>query len=80
VLEGTHSRLSPQMAASLQRRVELSELQKALIEMAIGKSLGPDGITVELYECMWPIFREEYLRMLQDSITRGSLPPCITEG
>jgi hypothetical protein len=60
--------------------VTLGELQKALVDMAPGKSLGPDGIIVELYKCIWSIIGEEYLLMLQLAIERGALPTRVIEG
>jgi hypothetical protein len=68
------------MADALRRPINLSELHQALTDMASGKSPGPDGITVELYKCMWPVFGEEYLKMIQEALARNALLPGVTEG
>ena len=73
MLNGIHSRITPEMAETLYYPVTLSDLQNALDEMASGKSPGLDGIAMKLYKCMWLTFGEEYLQMLQDSIARETL-------
>jgi hypothetical protein len=80
VFDRVYSRLTQSMVESLQRPIAMGELQKALANMAFGKSPGPDGITVEFYRSLWPVFGEEYLAMLQTAISRGSLPHGVTEG
>jgi hypothetical protein len=67
------------MAKALQRSLNL-ELQKAFTKMAKGKSSDLDGIMVELYRCMWPVFGDEYLNMLLTSIERKALPNEVTKG
>jgi hypothetical protein len=71
--------ISPAMVDSLQRPLSLGELHRVLKDMAKGKSSGPDGLTTEIFQCMWPTFGEEYFNMLLTSITQGSLPPGVTE-
>jgi hypothetical protein len=80
MFDGFHSRITPAMADSLSHPPSLSELHKALMEMAKGKSPSPDGLTVDLYISLWPIFSQEYMDMILCSIERGSLPPGTTEG
>jgi hypothetical protein len=68
------------MAASLARPLLLSELSKALMDMASGKSPGLDGITTEFYKCLWPTIKAKYHQMIMDSISREALPSGATEG
>ena len=49
------------MAESLNRPVTLEELSATLSNMARGKSPGLDGVTIELYKCLWPTIGAEYL-------------------
>jgi hypothetical protein len=74
------NRLSPEMLHALDGPLTLSELTKALGDMARNKSPSPDGVIMELYKCLWPTIREEYLQMLLDSIARGALPSGVMEG
>jgi hypothetical protein len=58
----------------------LEELTTALKEMAPSKSPGPDGVTTELYKLLWPTIGPDYLKMVEEALSRGSFHPSITEG
>jgi hypothetical protein len=72
------NRLTPAMKATLSASVSVGELQKALSEMKLGKSSGPDGIILEFYREYWPLIGEEYLSMIQDSIRTSRFPAGVT--
>jgi hypothetical protein len=77
---GQPKRLPLDLQRRLAKEITLEELTAALKGMANSKSPGPDGIITELYKCLWHVMGPDYFSMLQDSITRGSLPPGVTEG
>jgi hypothetical protein len=68
------------MCSKLEQLLTLAEVTKALGEMVNGKLPSLDGMITELFKALWPTIGEEYLRMLQDSIARGSLLLGVTEG
>jgi len=56
------------------------ELYDALILMANGKSLGPNGIVTEFFKHFWDLIGDDYYEMVRSSICQGRLPSSMTSG
>ena len=52
----------------------LEELTIAAFSIANSKSLGPDGVSTELFKALWLVIESEYYQMLTQGIVRGKLP------
>jgi len=71
--------LPPHAASIIDRRISRVEVAKALKSMKSGKSPGNDGITVDLYQALWPVLDDIYLEMLTYSLRIGKLPPSMRQ-
>ena len=58
----------------------LEELTIAVFSMANSKSLGPDGVTTELFKAMWLLIESEYCQILTQGIVRDKLPTWMIAG
>uniref|UniRef100_A0A8C1S2L1 Reverse transcriptase domain-containing protein n=1 Tax=Cyprinus carpio TaxID=7962 RepID=A0A8C1S2L1_CYPCA len=58
----------------LEKPFTKGELYDALKSMECGKAPGIDGIPVEFYKSLWAVLGDDLLEVLNDSLTRGSLP------
>lgn len=58
--------------------ITLGELEQAMKAMALGKSPGPDGITLDFYRIYWKLIGMEYWSMIKESIAKGQLPSGVT--
>lgn len=66
--------------ASVGCPITKTELQKAMKDMATGKSPGPDGIILNFYITFWEIIGDYYWHMVTTSIAKGQLPMSVTKG
>jgi hypothetical protein len=60
--------------------VTKEELWFTLKAMAKGKALGPNGVIVEFFFCMWLVISKEYMKMIQDFIVNENFPLGVTKG
>jgi hypothetical protein len=72
--------LTPTMNATLGRRLITQELDQAARSMASEKTPGVDGISVEFYTHFWTLIGDEFTKMVNIAITRGTLVPGMTQG
>jgi len=66
--------LSKQTSENIDRKISRAEVAKALKSMKSGRSPGNDGITVDLYQALWPAIDTLYLDMIYYSLRLGKLP------
>ena len=59
---------------NIRKLIMLEGLTIAIFSMANSKSLGPDGVTTELFKAMWLMIESEYYHMLIQGIGRDKLP------
>ena len=52
----------------------LSELSAALQRMSASRAYGPDGVTVQMLRCTFPVVGPHLLRFVNHCITRCDLP------
>jgi len=57
-----------------------AELHQALLEMALNKSLGPDGFIIEFYKKFWYLIGSDFFNMIQESISNSALPTGMNRG
>lgn len=60
--------------------LSIDELDKAVHQMAKGKSPGPDGLTVEFYIFFWNDIRQMLFEALVECISRLDLSPTMKPG
>lgn len=64
----------------LQAPMTATELDSALAGMAVGMAPGTNGVILEFYRTFWPVIRDDFLIMLNQSIVNGHMPPEMTKG
>lgn len=67
-------KVSDEANTELENPFTKGELYNALKSMECGKAPGIDGIPVEFYKSLWPVLGDDLLEVINDSLTRGSLP------
>ncbi len=50
------------------------EIKKVVDNLKIGKSPGCDGLTTEFYKKYWPVIKDLYMDMIQETYRLGELP------
>lgn len=73
-------KIPAQMREKLQAPISAVGLKTAVMEMKAGKAPGPDGITLEFFQCYWGLIGEDFAHMIQESIQKGRLPTGVTRG
>lgn len=48
--------------------------------MGANKALGPNGILLEFFRCLWPTISEEFHAMISKAMVQGTLREVATEG
>ena len=54
------------------------ELQTAISKLHTGKSPSLDGLTPEFYKHFWPILKQPFCNMLNETFSKGHLPHTLT--
>jgi hypothetical protein len=67
------SLFSEEMNKSLEEEVTESELRHALSSMQNGKSLGPDGYTVEFFKSFYDLLKDDLLLLVRESQREGKI-------
>lgn len=80
LLQYLDKRLTPSMCEDLKKNITSGELRKALFDMKLGKSPGPDGITCEFFPEYWGLVGDEFTNMVLESIAIGKFPSGVTKG
>lgn len=73
-------KFSPDMASQLDSPISQHKLHQALLQMAKSRSPVPDGITTEFFCKFWDLIGTEFIEMIQQSISTGRFPLCMTSG
>ena len=73
-------RLSTDDALSCEDDVLTGELDVALRATKAGRAPGPDGLSVEQYEALWPELGAELCAVFNDALVRGELPEEMQRG
>jgi hypothetical protein len=68
------------MQATLHMPLTLTEIIKALNELAANKTPGPNEVATKSYKVLWPIIGPEYHHMIQEAIAKGELLARVIEG
>ena len=69
-----------EMNASLTKEITERELGGVVRDMAKGKALDHDGISIEFFQRLWSIVGQDFLQMVLRSIKRGELHEEVTKG
>uniref|UniRef100_A0A3B3HKX7 Reverse transcriptase domain-containing protein n=1 Tax=Oryzias latipes TaxID=8090 RepID=A0A3B3HKX7_ORYLA len=64
----------------MESELTIDELDKAVSQMASGKSPGPDGITAEFYKHFWTDIREMLFEAFNECIDEQMLSPTMKRG
>ena len=65
--------LSDQQKEHLQNDLSDFEIETAIRQMAKGKALGPDGLSVEFYTQCWPIVKHDFVNLLNQMYSTQSI-------
>ena len=57
--------MSDQQKEHLQIDLSEHEIEAAINQMAKGKALGPDGLSIEFYTQCWPIVKNDFVNLLK---------------
>jgi hypothetical protein len=58
---------------NLNKPIAEEEIYQALQEMPNGKSLGPDGFTVDFFKAYWEVIKHDVYRVVEESIRSASI-------
>ena len=64
----------------MERRISKEECESALFAMGLKKSLGWDGITVEVFTKLWPELGEIIVLIVNNAFLKGDMEKCILRG
>ena len=57
--------------------IGMQEVEEAVNQMALGKSLGPDGFTSNFFHFFWDLVKEDVLEIVEEyRIKKGVLKAC----
>ena len=73
-------KLDPEAQNKCNEPLNLGDLNKALKEMALDKSPGPDGLTTNFYKCFWNQLKQPLLDSYLYSFKHGQLADGQTRG
>ncbi len=59
--------------------ITIEEFRIATNVMAKGKSLGPNGMVVEIYIFFWDLMGKEYFQMIKILVELGHLPKGVNK-
>lgn len=68
------------MRANLKSPITLIELEAALQGMDASKAPGLDGVITGFFKVYWDLFKHDYLKMILDAISSGTMPNGMTRG
>ena len=71
------SKLTPEESLSCDRPISPPELTASVKSLAVNKSLGPDGLTLEFYLKFWHLLAPLLYRLYNSSYTEQSLPESL---
>lgn len=80
ILSLVSNQLSSHMTHLLADPLTVEELHMALKQMAHGRSPGPDSITAKFFYRFWDLLRDDFTKMVQDSVAQGRFPAGVTLG
>ena len=69
--------LSDQQKEHLQNDLSDFEIETAISQMAKGKALGPDGLSVEFYTRCWPIVKNDFVNLPNQMYSTQSIEPNL---
>lgn len=69
--------LDSELTASLEREIDVKEVEKAIDDLNPGKSPGPDGLTAAFYKAFKPQFALILQRVFVEAFRIGCLPPSF---
>lgn len=78
-LKHVKDRIRDEDEATLSSPISLSKLELAMKDMAVGKSPGPDGKTLDFYRVFWDLICKDYHAMIVESVSLGQLPSGVTK-
>ncbi|XP_031096925.1 uncharacterized protein LOC116001176 [Ipomoea triloba] len=61
------------------KAITITEVHKALTDMAPFKAPGPDGFHAAFYQRMWSIVGESVFKLVKEAFDSGSLPPGLND-
>lgn len=70
-LEGLEAHVSEEMNANLLREFAMAEIEIALSQMHMLKSLGPDGFSPSFYQRSWATRRTKVCKVMLDFLNNG---------
>jgi hypothetical protein len=59
--------VTPKHNVMLMRPIEHEEVEEAVLQMEKGKALGPDGFTVDFFQCFWDLVKDEIWEVVEES-------------
>lgn len=80
VLDGLPATFTGDMNGTLTKAIAEKELSVVVLSMATGKVPGHDDIPIKFFQCYWPTIGKDYLRMLTQSMDKGTFHEGITKG
>ena len=73
LLEQIDEKLTTEHAELCESEITGAEIDKIIKTLKLNKSPGEDGLTAEFYHKFWPIFREEFIQVVKEIESSGSL-------
>ena len=64
IIRHTQKNITMKQQSVCDKKLNITDLEQGMKQLALGKSPGTDGLPVEFYQTMWHLIRFDFLKMV----------------